>query len=101
MIAYACFRIFEDEMHLLKIAVSPAMKRKGIGSWLLGRCFGMAGEKGVKKVFLEVRPSNLAAVSFYHMLGFHIIGQRPKYYSDTGENALVLIKLLQEARNEH
>lgn len=94
VIAYACFRIFEDEMHVLKIAVSAVWKRRGVGSWLLEKCFSMAREKGVRTVFLEVRSSNRSAIAFYRMLNFQVIGKRPGYYTDTREDALVLIKNL-------
>ena len=48
-------------------------------------------EKGVGKVFLEVRKSNSVAIKLYGDLGFNLVSERKKYYSD-GENALVMLK---------
>ena len=58
----------------------------------MNRCFLLARKKGVAIVYLEVRPSNEAARAFYAKLGFKTIGTRLKYYTDTGEDALVLKK---------
>jgi [ribosomal protein S18]-alanine N-acetyltransferase len=46
----------------------------------------------VNKVWLEVRHKNASAFLFYSGLGFEVIGVRKKYYSDTGEDALVMLK---------
>ena len=96
IIAYICFRVFADEMHILKIAVLPKWRCQKTGTWLLRRCLDLAIEIGSEKAYLEVRPSNISARSFYDKFGFQIIGRSPKYYSDTGENALVLMKELKE-----
>ncbi len=97
IIAYVCLRRNINEMHLLKIAVAPQWQRHGVATWLLNSCFQLARKEGVETVRLEVRPTNKAARAFYQKLGFRIIGTRPKYYTDTGEEALVLIKNLKEA----
>ncbi len=94
IIAYACFRVVADEMHLLKLAVAPQWRRRGIASWLLDKCFTAAIEKGAKVAFLEVRPSNKSAISLYQNSGFDLIGKRPHYYSETREDALILRKKL-------
>jgi len=92
VIAYACLRRVLSELHVLKIAVAPPWRRRGVATWLMDRCFLLARLKGVRIVYLEVRPSNEAARAFYVKLGFKIIGTRLKYYADTGEDALVLKK---------
>jgi ribosomal-protein-alanine N-acetyltransferase len=81
-------------MHILKVAVTPALRGQGIASWLLERCFKLSVEHGARSAHLEVRPSNRPAVGLYRKLGFEVIGKRPKYYSDTKEDALLMMKIL-------
>jgi ribosomal-protein-alanine N-acetyltransferase len=94
IVAYAFWRVIVDEMHILKVAVTPALRGQGIASWLLERCFKLSVEHGARSAHLEVRPSNRPAVGLYRKLGFEVIGKRPKYYSDTKEDALLMMKIL-------
>jgi len=94
VIAYICSRIIGCEMSILRLAVSPKWRKLGIASWLLDKCFIMGRNKGVTSVFLEVRDSNSAAIALYKKSGFIQIGKRYKYYSETGEDAVVLMKKL-------
>ena len=96
IIAYTCQRLLSNELHILKIAVIRQWRHFGIGSWFLRKCIGLALEKGACKAFLCVRPSNHAAVHLYYKLGFQVIGESPGYYSETGEDALVMGKNLKE-----
>lgn len=94
IIAYICCRMIADEMHILKIAVSPGWRHKGVALWLLETCLAQAAKKGAGATFLEVRPSNLAAIGLYSKLGFDIVARRPRYYPETREDALVMTKNL-------
>jgi [ribosomal protein S18]-alanine N-acetyltransferase len=94
VIAYSCLRQCIDELHILKIAVKRTHRRKGIAYRFLDDCLCAISKKGIKTVFLEVRPSNVAGLNLYRKLGFNIIGKRPKYYADTGEDAIIMRKLL-------
>lgn len=94
--AYAFFRRAADEVHLLKIAVTPAWRRKGIATRLLQYCFGVCAGQGATAVHLEVRPSNRAAIELYLNLGFEVIGRRHRYYADTKEDAVLMMKNLKE-----
>ena len=96
VIGYVFCRLFDRELHILRIAVEPNWRGRGIGSWLLRRCFSSASEKGATRAFLEVRPSNQSAIALYRKQGFREIGRRPNYYTDTREDALVLLKNLKE-----
>ncbi len=96
IIAYICFRVITDEMQLLRIAVAPRWRRRGVASKLLDKCFALALEKGAVSAILEVRPSNKPAISLYHKLGFHLVEKRKNYYSETREDALILKKNLKE-----
>ena len=96
VIAYAFFRLVVDELHLLKIAVNPAWRRRGIASRLLKQCFAISAKRGAASVHLEVRPTNTAAIDLYLKLGFEVVGKRHKYYEDTKEDAILMIKNLKE-----
>jgi len=90
LLAYICFWMFAGEVHLLNVAVHPEWRRRGLGSMLLERMKAIASSEGVEKIWLEVRPSNLAARNFYQKAGFEEIGRRKRYYTDTGEDAIVM-----------
>jgi ribosomal-protein-alanine N-acetyltransferase len=49
-----------------------------------------AARRGAELATLEVRVSNQAAVNLYHKFGFQIVGRRPRYYRDNGEDALLM-----------
>lgn len=91
---YICFRVFLDEMHILRIAVAPSWRRQGIASLVLERSLRIAAEKEAKTALLEVRQSNTGALSLYTNFGFSEIGRRKGYYPESGdgEDALVLLK---------
>lgn len=94
--AYSCNHILAKELSILRMAVIPEKQRLGIGKHLLETVFHQATLKGAEKAFLEVRPSNEKAGSLYRKLGFRVVGTRPNYYPETGEHALVMMKLLKE-----
>jgi ribosomal-protein-alanine N-acetyltransferase len=96
VIGYIFFRLIEQQLHILKIAVTPNWRCRGIASRLLEQCIAQALEMGAESAFLEVRPSNEAAIRFYRKQGFRVIDRKPNYYADTREDALVLLKNLKE-----
>jgi ribosomal-protein-alanine N-acetyltransferase len=61
---------------------------------MLKRCIDSAGKNGIRFAVLEVRQSNHSAIHFYKKTGFDVIGRRPGYYRDTGEDALIMKKHL-------
>ena len=80
------------EGEILNLAVKPEFRRQGIGHALVSVILGRFHRDGIRQVFLEVRESNDAAISFYQRLGFHRIGRREAYYSDPPAAALVLVR---------
>ncbi len=92
IVAYTCLRIILDEIHLMKIAVEPAFRRLGIAYRFLRDCLNMTAQQGIASAFLEVRPSNTAGLILYQKLGFEPVGKRPRYYSDSGETAIIMKK---------
>ena len=96
VVAYVILRLIVDELHILKIAVTPPWRGQGIATWLLNQCFKRGAKRGAKSIYLEVRTSNIPAVGLYQKLGFKVITKRPRYYTDTKEDALVMMKNLKE-----
>jgi len=78
------------EGSVLNIAVSPAFRQKGLGEALTLALIIRSIELGLDWLMLEVRPSNIAAVSLYKKLGFTEIGRRPGFYSYPREDALLM-----------
>ena len=79
-----------DEAHITSIAVRESHRRRGIGELLLRSAIQLALELGCQQVTLEVRVSNLAPQALYQKYGFQPTGLRRRYYSDNGEDALVM-----------
>ena len=90
VIGYGGFWMMVDEAHISTLAVTPAERGKGIGELLLMRLIKEAEKRGANVVTLEVRVSNLPAQGLYEKYGFTVQGRRVRYYSDNGEDALIL-----------
>ena len=80
------------ESDMMNIAVAPQYRRKGIAQGLVSRLVEMLKEKGNQSLSLEVRVSNIPAVSLYEKMGFTQVGRRPNYYRNPKEDALILRK---------
>jgi [ribosomal protein S18]-alanine N-acetyltransferase len=87
---FAIASAIAGEMEIENIVVSPQRRLRGWGRALLERLIEHAREKDVKKIFLEVRESNLPAIMLYRSLGFTESGRRKDYYSNPTEDALML-----------
>ena len=92
VIGYAILMIALDEAHLLNIAMAAEWQNQGIGRDFLSHMIGVARTATCQIVYLEVRPSNLAARHLYRALGFQQIAIRPEYYPAVSgrEDALFL-----------
>jgi ribosomal-protein-alanine N-acetyltransferase len=92
LLGYFILLVAAGEGHLLNLSVAAARQRAGHGSALLKEAMRLARGRGAQHIFLEVRPSNLAAKALYSRFGFHEVSVRRDYYpADTGrEDALVL-----------
>ena len=77
---YAILMIALDEAHLLNFAVAPEWQGQGVGRAFLGHMVGIARQAGCQIIYLEVRPSNVAARHLYRTAGFQQIAIRPDYY---------------------
>ncbi len=78
------------EADVQTIAVSPDVRRMGLGRVLMHSLIRTAGAVGVREVFLEVRADNDAAQELYLSLGFESIGVRPGYYQPDNVDAVVM-----------
>ena len=96
VVGYMCGRLIDDEIYILKLAVLEDWRGCGVASRLLKEGLRRAAERNTVTAVLDVRLSNQPAIALYKKQGFQMIGVKPKYYSDTGEDALVMRKNLKE-----
>jgi ribosomal-protein-alanine N-acetyltransferase len=92
IVGFVCLRVMSDEAEVLNLAVSPSVRRLGVGSRLLDHALREAGQKGARRVFLEVRDTNEPALALYQRYGFTVSMRRVGYYSNPPADALVLLK---------
>jgi len=90
VIGFAGVWLMVDEAHITTFGVHPDERRHGIGRRLLLRLADLAAELRASQMTLEVRASNLPAQALYRSFGFADSGLRIAYYSDDGEDALVM-----------
>jgi [ribosomal protein S18]-alanine N-acetyltransferase len=79
-----------DEAHIVTVAVRAAERQQGIGELLLLGAYDLAAAHGIPVLTLEVRVSNLPAQRLYEKYGFERMGVRKRYYTDNGEDALIM-----------
>jgi ribosomal-protein-alanine N-acetyltransferase len=90
VVGFAGVWLMVDEAHITTFGVHPEWRRQGIGRRLMVRLLEMAEEMQASRMTLEVRAGNLAAQELYRRFGFDVAGRRPHYYTDDGEDALVM-----------
>jgi [ribosomal protein S18]-alanine N-acetyltransferase len=89
-VGYVCFWIVFEELRLMNLAVTPSLRRRGIGRALLGRALLLGQNQGARRALLEVRASNAAALALYRETGFVQKGIRTKYYINPVEDAVLM-----------
>jgi ribosomal-protein-alanine N-acetyltransferase len=89
-VGYIIYWVLARELDVHNLAVYPAYRRRGIGRALLCAAIDKAISHDLSRVTLEVRKSNAAAQHLYRSLGFVAQGVRRGYYSDDGEDALLM-----------
>lgn len=92
IVGYICVRTMLDVTHVMDLAVTPRLKRMGIGSLLLRNALQelRRTRADISLVTLEVRESNIAALKLYEKYGFREIGRRRGYYKKPAEDALLM-----------
>ncbi|HWV56257.1 MAG TPA: ribosomal protein S18-alanine N-acetyltransferase [Longimicrobiales bacterium] len=92
VVGYAVCWAVLDQAELGNIAVAAPWRRRGIAARLLEEILDRQRERGVKKVYLEVRATNRAAQRLYRRYGFVTVGRRANYYSQPTEDAMVMAR---------
>ncbi|GAB7387808.1 ribosomal protein S18-alanine N-acetyltransferase [Bacillaceae bacterium] len=100
IVGYGGMWLIVDEAHMTNIAIHPEARGKKLGYRLMRRLMGLARRLGAQKMTLEVRASNEVAQRLYRRLGFAATGIRPGYYSDNGEDAIIMWVNLHEAERD-
>jgi len=90
VVGFAGVWLMVDDAHVTTFGVHPEWRRQGIGRQLLLNLVELSVALGARRMTLEVRVGNTAAQALYRAFGFEIVGRRPRYYSDDGEDALVM-----------
>lgn len=98
VIGYGMLSLVADEGHLLNVAIAPAQQGKGLGRYFVTYLCDLARERGANTIFLEVRPSNDAAIHLYDSMGFNQVGLRRNYYPAVRgrEDAVIMARELIE-----
>lgn len=87
---YCCGLSVHDEAMLYRIACLLMYRRQGIASTLLNYFLMDAARRGAVNCYLEVEEANHSAQSFYKRNGFKSIGRRPRYYTESDQDALIM-----------
>lgn len=92
VLGYGLLSLGAQEAHLLNVCIAPDAQGGGHGRRLLRALLQIAHARGAGRLYLEVRPTNTAAIALYHAEGFNEIGRRPRYYpaGNGREDALVM-----------
>ena len=90
IIGFIIFSPINPEAHILSISVIKKIQSKGVGTLLLRSMLDQCRAMNYKKIFLEVRTSNLQAINFYQKFGFIKDAIRDNYYTDNSEDALLM-----------
>ncbi len=93
VVGYVCLMSLFEEAQILDIAVAPEQRGRGFARVLLEFAITVAREKGAEVLALEVRASNISAITLYERCGFVRTGLRQKYY-DGRDDALLMEKYL-------
>jgi ribosomal-protein-alanine N-acetyltransferase len=94
VLAYCVVQWVADELHVHNLAVHPDWRRRGLARRLLPLALHLGQAHGARRTFLEVRPSNAAALALYESHGFRTVAVRPRYYEHPIEDGFVLEKAL-------
>lgn len=79
-----------ESADLCNIAVLPGMRRQGVAEAILDEAVSLCRQRNVEQMLLEVRISNVAAISFYQKKGFFRINIRKAYYKNPTEDAVIM-----------
>lgn len=92
--AYGGMMCVAGEGQITNIGTSPAYRRRGLGAAVMAALIEEAKARALSEISLEVRESNVAAISLYEKFGFRIMGKRPRFYTNPTETAYVMLLVL-------
>ncbi|OQB06828.1 MAG: ribosomal-protein-alanine N-acetyltransferase [Candidatus Cloacimonetes bacterium ADurb.Bin211] len=98
---YIVYHTVLDEGVILNFAIDPKFQHQGLGTYLLKETLNYLIDNGIRMFFLDVRTSNMVAQDLYKKFDFHPIGKRKNYYSEPIEDAIVMVKYIDERNNEN
>lgn len=98
VVGYAGSWLVYDEGQITNIAIRPSARRQGFGAKLTSALIEECFKRGMHEIFLEVRISNLSALSLYRQLGFTVKGMRKNYYSEPKEDAYIMSLIKEEGK---
>lgn len=98
VVGYAGAWLVYDEGQITNIAIRPSARRQGFGAKLTSSLIEECFKRGMHEIFLEVRISNLSALSLYRQLGFTVKGMRKNYYSEPKEDAYIMSLIKEEGK---
>ena len=98
VVGYAGAWLVYDEGQITNIAIRPSARRQGFGAKLTSALIEECFKRGMHEIFLEVRISNLSALSLYRQLWFTVKGMRKNYYSEPKEDAYIMSLIKEEGK---
>jgi ribosomal-protein-alanine N-acetyltransferase len=90
ILGYLCYWIVFEEVRLMNLAVIESMRHRGIARSLVSTALQTGVSQSAHRAVLEVRASNRAAQALYQGFGFSQTAVRPKYYTNPGEDAVLM-----------
>ncbi len=99
VLGYVGINCILDEGYITNIAVFPDFRHQGVATALINELFSLAENLSLSFISLEVRESNLSAISLYEKMGFSKVGTRKNFYRDPIENASIMTKRFETDEN--
>jgi len=90
LLGYILFWVVFEELHLMNLAIRQDIRRRGLGREMARHALSVGAARGARTALLEVRASNVAAITLYEGLGFTQTGRRKGYYDCPREDAVIM-----------
>ena len=92
IVAYTVLLHTPEGVEILNLCVDPDFQGNGLGGRLLSHIVSLANKNRAEKILLDVRASNVVAISLYKKFDFKKVGIRKNYYRDkTGKEDAILM----------
>jgi [ribosomal protein S18]-alanine N-acetyltransferase len=90
LIGFSGYWLMAGEAHVSTIATHPDWRGRGLGELLFLNILFLATDEKAELITLEVRAGNKVAQALYQKYNFIVVGERPRYYRDNNEDALIM-----------